>query len=126
MLAGGRSFVRLQGKLTPLPEYAVNALGIPGLYFQREQQRFYPHGTLAPHVVGFTGLDNQGLTGIEQSFDEVLRGSAQPLTLSIDLRVQPLLARALAGAIQEFSPLGAAGVVLDARNGRPLARVGAE
>src|SRR3546814_20115310 len=72
---------------------------------------------MAPHVVGFTGLDNQGLTGIEQSFDEVLRGSAQPLTLSIDLRVQHLLARELAGAMQEFSAIGAAGVVMDARTG---------
>ncbi|HEY9548886.1 MAG TPA: penicillin-binding protein 2, partial [Kiloniellaceae bacterium] len=122
-LAGGRSFVWLQRNLTPRQEYAVNALGIPGLYFQREQQRFYPHGTLAPHVVGFTGLDNQGLTGIEQSFDEVLRGSAQPLTLSIDLRVQHLLARELAGAMQEFSAIGAAGVVMDARTGELLAMV---
>src|SRR3546814_5455453 len=59
-LAGGRSFVWLQRNLTPRQEYDVNALGIPGLYFQREQQRFYPHGTLAPHVVGFPGLDKIG------------------------------------------------------------------
>src|SRR3546814_4714017 len=90
-LASERSFVWLQRNLTPRQEYAVNAPGIPGLYFQGEQQRFYPHGALTPHVVGFTGVDNEGLAGIEQSFDDVLRGSAQPLSLSIDLRVQHLL-----------------------------------
>src|SRR3546814_20735927 len=51
-LAGGRSFVWLQRNLTPRPEYAVNALGIPGLYFQREQQRFYPHGRSEERRVG--------------------------------------------------------------------------
>jgi cell division protein FtsI (penicillin-binding protein 3) len=122
-LASDRSFVWLQRNLTPRQEYAVNALGIPGLYFQREQQRFYPHGSLAPHVVGFAGVDNKGLAGIEQSFDEVLRGSAQPLTLSLDVRVQYLLASELAGAMQEFSAVGAAGVVMDARSGELLAMV---
>jgi len=122
-LASGRSFVWLQRNLTPRQEYAVNALGIPGLYFQREQRRFYPHGTLTPHVVGFTDVDNRGLAGIEQSFDEVLRGSAEPLPLSIDLRVQHLLAGELAGAMQEFSAIGAAGVVMDARTGELLAMV---
>ena len=122
-LASGRSFVWLQRNLTPRQEYAVNALGIPGFYFQREQQRFYPHGTLAPHVVGFTGLDNQGLTGIEQSFDDVLRASAQPLRLSLDLRIQHLLAEELASAMQTFSAIGAAGVVMDAKSGELVAMV---
>ena len=122
-LASGRSFVWLQRNLTPRQEYAVNALGVPGLYFQREQRRFYPHGSLTPHAVGFTGVDNQGLAGIEQSFDEVLRGSAQPLALSLDLRVQHLLASELAGAMQEFSAVGAAGAVMDARTGELLAMV---
>ncbi|MGE5767311.1 MAG: peptidoglycan D,D-transpeptidase FtsI family protein, partial [Bacteroidota bacterium] len=122
-LASQRSFVWLQRNLTPRQEYAVNALGIPGLYFQREQRRFYPHGSLTPHVVGFTDVDNRGLAGIEQSFDEVLRGSAEPLSLSIDLRVQHLLAGELAGAMQEFSAIGAAGVVMNAKTGELLAMV---
>src|SRR3546814_12634211 len=62
-LARGRSFVWLQRNLTPRQEYAVNALGLPGLYLQREQQRFYPHGPLAPPVVVLTRLHNHGLTG---------------------------------------------------------------
>src|SRR3546814_15574183 len=84
-LASERSFVWLQRNLTPRQEYAVNALGIPGLYFQGEQQRFYPHGALTQHVVGFTGVDNEGLAGIAQSFAEVLRGSAPQLSPSHNL-----------------------------------------
>src|SRR3546814_5460176 len=61
-LAGGRSFVWLQRNLTPRQAYAVNALGLPGLYFQRSEEPFYPHGTLAPPVVGFPALDNPGPT----------------------------------------------------------------
>jgi cell division protein FtsI (penicillin-binding protein 3) len=122
-LASGRSFVWLQRNLTPRQQYEVNRLGIPGLYFQREQRRFYPHGTLTPHVVGFTGVDNQGLAGIEQSFDDVLRASAQPLRLSVDLRIQHLLAEELAGAMRTFSAIGAAGVVMDAKTGELLAMV---
>ncbi len=122
-LASDRSFVWLQRNLTPRQQYEVNRLGIPGFYFQREQRRFYPHGTLTPHVVGFTGVDNQGLAGIEQSFDDVLRGSAQPLRLSLDLRVQHLLAQELADAMQTFSAVGAAGVVMDAKTGELLAMV---
>src|SRR3546814_14556536 len=58
-LASERSFVWLQRNLTPRQEYAVNALGILGLYFQGEQQRFYPPGALTPHVVGFTGVRSE-------------------------------------------------------------------
>ncbi len=122
-LGSERSFVWLQRNLTPRQQDQVNRLGIPGLYFQREQRRFYPHGALLPHVVGFTDVDNQGLAGIEQSFDDVLRASAKPLQLSIDLRVQHVLAEELANAMTEFRAIGAAGVVMDARTGEVLAMV---
>jgi len=122
-LASDRSFVWLQRNLTPRAQYRVNRLGIPGLYFQREQRRFYPHGALTPHVVGFTDVDNRGLAGIEQSFDDVLRASAKPLQLSLDLRVQHVLAEELAKSMETFSAIGAAGVVMDARTGEVLAMV---
>ncbi|HIP79016.1 MAG TPA: penicillin-binding protein 2, partial [Kiloniellaceae bacterium] len=88
---------------------------------QREHRRFYPHGALAPHVVGFTGVDNQGLAGIEQSFDDVLRASAKPLQLSLDIRIQHILTEELAQAMTTFSAIGAAGVVMDARTGEVVA-----
>ncbi|WP_422365391.1 peptidoglycan D,D-transpeptidase FtsI family protein [Pelagibius sp.] len=120
-LGSERSFVWLQRNLTPRQQYAVNRLGIPGLYFQREHRRFYPHGALTPHVVGFTGVDNQGLAGIEQSFDDVLRASAKPLQLSLDIRIQHILAEELAKSIETFSAIGGAGVVMDANTGEIVA-----
>ena len=120
-LGSERSFVWLQRNLTPRQQYAVNNLGIPGLYFQREHRRFYPHGALTPHVVGFTGVDNQGLAGIEQSFDDVLRASAKPLQLSLDIRIQHILAEELAKSIETFSAIGGAGVVMDVTTGEIVA-----
>ena len=116
-----RGFIWLKRKLTPREQYKVNRLGIPGLHFQREQRRYYPHGALTAHSVGFTDVDNVGLAGVERSFDEVLRGTATPLALSLDLRVQHVLTQELAGAMAEFRAIGATGLVLDARSGEIIA-----
>ncbi|MEM7170734.1 MAG: penicillin-binding protein 2 [Pseudomonadota bacterium] len=120
-LSSSNSFVWVKRKLTPKQQYSVNRLGIPGLYFQREFKRFYPHGNLFPHTVGFAGMDNVGFSGIESAFDDLLRGGNQPLKLSLDIRFQHALAQELAAAMADFSAIGAAGIILDARNGEILA-----
>jgi len=122
-LAGERSFVWLERQLTPRQQYDVNRLGIPGLYFQREMARVYPQGELVSHLVGFTNVDNQGLAGVERQFDERLRGSTEPLQLSIDLRLQDILTEELAAGIATFQAIGAAGIVLDLTTGELLAAV---
>ncbi len=120
-LSSGKHFVWLKRDLSPRDQYQVNRLGIPGLYFQEEQRRSYPQGQLAAHVVGFAGVDNDGLSGIELSLDEALRGSADPLYLSLDIRMQHILFDELADAMRGFQAIGAAGLVLDADNGEILA-----
>lgn len=120
-LAGDRSFVWLKRKITPRQQVQVNGLGIPGLYFQQEQERVYPHGALTAHVVGFASLDNQGLAGIEQSFESSLRNSTEPVRLSLDLRVQHILAEELSDAMATFQAIGAAGLVLDVETGEIIA-----
>jgi cell division protein FtsI (penicillin-binding protein 3) len=122
-LATGRSFIWLKRNLTPRQHYRVNRLGIPGLYFEREQRRFYPHGSLTAHSVGFTDVDGRGLSGIERSFDEVLRGRGAPLALSLDLRVQYAMTEELSAAMTEFDAIGAAGMVMDVASGEVLAMV---
>ncbi|MEE8279092.1 MAG: penicillin-binding protein 2 [Alphaproteobacteria bacterium] len=122
-LTSARSFVWLRRHLTPRQQYAVNRLGIPGLYFQREERRVYPHGRLAPHVLGFAGIDNKGLAGVEKSFDEVLRGGTKPLVLSLDVRLQHLLRQELRAAMVNFRALGAAGIILNAHTGEVAAMV---
>jgi cell division protein FtsI (penicillin-binding protein 3) len=122
-LATGRSFIWLKRNLTPREHYQVNRMGIPGLYFEREQRRYYPHGRLTAHSVGFTGIDNRGLSGLERSFDEVLRGREEPLALSLDLRVQHAMTLELSAAMAEFDAIGAAGMVMDVASGEVLAMV---
>jgi len=122
-LATDRSFTWLKRDLTPRQQYEVNRLGLPGLHFQREQRRVYPLGSLTAHVVGFTDIDINGLAGIEKSFDDVLRGATEPLQLSLDLRVQYVMARELSAAMTEFQGIGATGLVMDARSGEILAMV---
>jgi cell division protein FtsI (penicillin-binding protein 3) len=121
-LSAKSRFVWIKRDLTPRQQYAVNRLGIPALAFQREERRVYPQSSLTAHVVGYTDVDNKGLAGIEQSFDDVLK-SGQPVQLSLDLRVQHILHDELQRAITDFSAVGGAGMVLDANTGEILAMV---
>ncbi len=121
-LASGRSFVYIKRNLTPRQEYDVNRLGLPGVYFQREDRRIYPQGAVVAHVLGFSDVDNHGLAGVEKFMDERLRAS-EPLQLSIDLRVQNIVRQELGVAMQKFRSVGAAGVIMDARTGELQALV---
>jgi cell division protein FtsI (penicillin-binding protein 3) len=120
-LTSKRRFVWLKRHLTPEQQYEVNRLGIPGFDFQREERRVYPLGRLASHVLGHTDIDNRGLAGIERYFDEDLRARHTPLALSIDVRVQNIVAHELRRARREFRAIAASAIVLDAQNGEIIA-----
>jgi cell division protein FtsI (penicillin-binding protein 3) len=122
-LEADKSFVYLQRNLTPNQQMAISRLGITGLYFQPEEKRAYPLGSLMSHAVGFTDLDNKGLGGIEQSFDDVLAGGRHPVQLSLDVRIQQIMREELARGIQDFNGIGGAGLVLDARTSEIMAMV---
>ena len=122
-LKSDKRFVWIRRNLSPREHYEVNRLGIPGLYFQREERRVYPNANLTAHVVGFTGVDNNGLMGIEQSFDSRLRSSGEPVQLSLDVRLQHLVKRELQNAVDEFQALGGAGMIMDVKTGEVLAMV---
>ncbi len=116
-----RNFVWLRRHLTPRLKYEVNRLGIPGLDFQNETRRIYPLGGLAAHVVGFTDVDGRGLSGVESYFDKALRSRDGKLALSIDIRVQHALEHELRSAMDKYSAIGGAGIVMDADSGEILA-----
>ncbi len=122
-LTADRSFVWIRRKLTPRQQYEINRLGVPGLEFIREQRRVYPHAGLAAHVLGYTNVDNRGIAGIENSFDDILRGYPEPLRLSIDIRVQHVVHDELAAAVADFRALGGCAVVLDVDSGEIIALV---
>ncbi len=123
LAADARSFVWIRRNLTPRQQYEVNRLGVPGLFFQREERRVYPHGTLASHVVGFSDVDNRGLAGAEQAFDERLKADAEPLKLAIDVRIQHAVREELQHTIDDFKAIGGMGVLLDVNTGETLAMV---
>lgn len=123
-LTGDRPFVYLLRALTPREVAAVNALGIPGLYFEEAERRFFPQGRTAAHILGGVDVDGNGIAGVERSFDARLRAEPnQPLRLSLDVRVQLVLREAVQNAITEFNGIGGAGVVMDVRTAEVLAMV---
>ena len=127
LIASGRKTALLRHNLTPEQAHAINRLGSPGLWLERQEQRFYPQGRLFAHAVGFTDVDNRGLAGVEKAADEELRRRAKdregPLALSLDIRIQHVLAEALAKTMTTHQARGAAGMVMDVESGELLALV---
>ncbi|MFV1852309.1 MAG: peptidoglycan D,D-transpeptidase FtsI family protein [Thalassospira sp.] len=119
-LSSRKAFVWLRRNLTPEQQYEVNSLGIPGLNFQREERRVYPHGRLFSHVLGFTDIDNNGIAGAEREFDNELRINNGPLQLSLDTRVQYALEEEIEQAMETYSAVGAAGLVMDIYTGEVI------
>lgn len=123
-LQGAGRFEWIKRDLTPEEEWRVNSLGIPGLAFEEEDRRVYPQGRLAAHALGFVDVDGRGLAGVERFLDRRLGSGPAgggPVQLSLDVRVQHVLRDQLQSAINAFSAIGGAGVVLDVRNGEILA-----
>ncbi|MAI49787.1 MAG: penicillin-binding protein [Rhodospirillaceae bacterium] len=120
-LRSNRGFVWLKRHLTPRQQYKVNRLGIPALNFQREARRMYPLGSLASHALGFTDVDNKGLSGVERYFDKELRTRQGNMALSIDVRVQHIVEHELGLAMKKFNAIGAAGLVMDVNTGEVVA-----
>ncbi len=124
MLDSKKTFVYLRRRAMPELVQAVNALGEPGLAFDREPERLYPNGVLAAHIIGYTDLDGNGAAGMERAFNDRLSNAAlrgQPLQLSLDARVQHALEAELHAAMTKFSAVGAAGIIMDIHNGEVLA-----
>ena len=116
-------FIWIQRNLTPRQQYAVNALGHPGLSFQEENRRIYPQGTLFSHILGYTDIDGHGIAGAEKSFDGLLVKDDQPLELSLDMRLQHIVRKELADAVEKFSAKGASGIIMDIKTGEILSMV---
>jgi len=122
-LESGKGFIWIARHLTPQMQADVIRLGIPGIYFREDERRVYPHGELFSHVLGYTNIDNEGLGGVERKFNEQLLTKGEPLTLSLDIRVQHVLRDELLAGIEKFKAQGGAGLVMDVRTGEILAMI---
>ncbi|WP_205179422.1 stage V sporulation protein D [Siminovitchia thermophila] len=126
----------------------VRALNIKGVYIAEDSKRHYPFGRYLSHVLGFTGIDNQGLMGLELYYDEELqgkKGSVQffsdakgrrmpdmsddfdppvdgfNLRLTIDTKIQTIMERELDNAEVQYKPDGIVALAMDPNNGEILA-----
>lgn len=119
-------FTYLRRRAMPELVAAVNALGEPGIGYAREPERLYPQTTLAAHVLGYTDLAGNGVTGMERVLNDRLSDPATrgtPTALAIDTRVQAVMENELYGAMVDQQAIGAAGVVLDVQTGEVVAMV---
>ena len=125
----------------------VQELNLPGVYIAEDSKRYYPYGNYLSHVLGFAGIDNQGLMGLELSYDKELSGKRgavqfystakgermenmpddyQPpvdgldLVLTIDSQIQTILERELDNAQAQYSPDGLIAIAMNPNNGEIL------
>jgi|SRR5580704_8798888 cell division protein FtsI (penicillin-binding protein 3) len=140
-----RSFAWVSRKLPPEKVEAVSALNLKGIYFQDENQRFYPKRDLAAHVLGFVDPDERGLGGIESELDGQIRGKSEKIivmadarqrwfdgsearrerganvVLTLDEKIQYIAQRELAAAIAVTHALAGSVIVMNPSNGEILA-----
>jgi cell division protein FtsI (penicillin-binding protein 3) len=82
----GHSFAWIARRVTPERAANVKALGLKGIYFQKEFQRFYPDNEIAAQVLGYVGVDDTGLGGLEQKFEPKLHGVSGRMYTAMDAR----------------------------------------
>lgn len=128
-LDGNSGFAWVARELSPQQHTALMRKGIPGLDFLSETRRIYPAFRQASHVLGAVNVDNAGIAGIEAHIDKLYsldvlhstglgRGAAlEPVSLSIDMRVQNVLHRELGDALDRYQAVAAAGTIIDVHTG---------
>lgn len=104
-MKGSRSFAWVARKLDQETSDRVRALNLRGIYFQKEPKRYYPKRELAAQVLGYVGMDGDGLAGLERQFQDELQGAPGKMYITMDAR------RKWFGRIEK-SPTPGANVVL--------------
>jgi cell division protein FtsI (penicillin-binding protein 3) len=85
-LAQNRSFVFVRRRATPMQAKRIAALELEGIGFRKESKRFYPNRELAAQLLGYVGVDNAGLAGLEATYDKKVRGREGKLLVQTDAR----------------------------------------
>ncbi len=141
-----RGFVFLARKADPERARKLKDRGITGLFFTSEERRAYPQGRIGAQVLGYAGLDNRGLAGLELQLDGALSGQAgherfvrdptgrsievvesrpardgDDVTLTLDHTIQSYAESVLHRTVQNWDAKAASAIVLDPRNGEILA-----
>jgi len=144
-LAASRSFAWIARKLPPQTADRIRALNLKGIYFQQEDERFYPERDLAASVLGYVDIDEKGLGGIEYALDQQIRSkpgkvmiladahsrwydsteqrpdAGSSAILSLDENIQYVAERELAAAVNATHSRAGTVIVQDPSNGEILA-----
>jgi len=147
-LNGSRNFAWLLRRMPPDQARKIKELELDGIGFVKETKRFYPNGEVAGHVIGFTGLDPDGLEGIELKYNSTILGSigylvterdalgrdinrketvvtkaskGHNVTLTLDKNIQYITEKELAKAVTESGAKGGMALVMEPQSGRVLA-----
>jgi len=144
-LSTDKQFAFVDRKVSPDAAQRIAALELDGVGFIKEDRRYYPNKELAAHLLGYVGTDNQGLSGIESTYDEEIRGrpgkmlvqtdvrhrafsrveqlptTGATIELTIDKYLQHIAERELHAAMREHQALSGTVVVLQPRTGELLA-----
>ena len=137
-------FVYIQRKVSPEKTEKIVEYNLPGIYFQNEARRYYPLNDIAASVIGFAGVDNNGLAGIELQYEKVLRGidgkaiaekdvfgniipgenntyiepvDGKDVVLTIDSQIQYIAQEKLEEVVSEFGALSAISIVMNPKTG---------
>ena len=140
-----RAFAYVDRKISPAAAQRVAALDLDGVGFMKEDRRFYPNRELAGHLIGYVGVDNQGLGGVESTYDHEISGRpgrmliqtdarrrvfsrverpptpGATIELTIDKYLQHVAERELRAAVREHDADGGTVVMLDPETGELLA-----
>lgn len=81
-----QAFTWIKRKIDSESALAIKRLNLSGIGLTQENRRYYPHENLASHVLGFTGIDSQGLDGVETTFDSYLKGRSGSIVVEYDAR----------------------------------------
>ncbi|MGZ4787604.1 MAG: penicillin-binding transpeptidase domain-containing protein [Terriglobales bacterium] len=146
-MKSSHSFCWIARKLDPDVSARIRALNLRGIYFQDESRRYYPKGELAAQILGYVGMDDEGLAGLEHAYEETLGGkpgtmvvsmdarkrrfgriekrpeAGDNLVLTIDEKIQWIVERELDQAMQDTHAEAAMAVVQNPRTGEILALV---
>jgi cell division protein FtsI (penicillin-binding protein 3) len=92
-LSAQKNFSWLARRIPPDQAAVVESADIEGIFMVKEPRRFYPNGELAAHLLGFVGLDANGLEGLESKYDSSLKGKPQMLSWARDAKGKKLFLR---------------------------------
>jgi cell division protein FtsI (penicillin-binding protein 3) len=82
----GRTFCWIARKADAETARRIRELNLRGIYFQKESKRYYPNRDLAAQILGYVGMDDEGLSGIEREYNDELRGKPGSMIISVDAR----------------------------------------